>query len=167
VVHDEARPFTVRAGLARVEDLGTAFMVRAAGDGEVRVVVTEGSVRLAETSAPAGSGVTLSAGDRGRMSESEAPIAERSAIVDSDLAWTRGELVFEDATVARVATDLRRWYGVELRLGDPALAERHVTTTARAGEPVQDVLRAIGLLLGADVEMRGDTAVLSPSVVAP
>jgi transmembrane sensor len=158
VVHDEALPFTVRAGSARIQDLGTAFTVRAAGDGEVRVVVTEGSVRLAGTASSAGSGVVLNAGDRGRVTGEEAPVVEPAAA--ADLAWTEGRLVFEDASMARVAADLRRWYGVNVRIADPALAERTLTAQF-AGEPVEEVLRVIGLALVADIQMRGDTAVLS------
>jgi transmembrane sensor len=166
VIHDDARPFTVLAGAARIEDLGTVFTVRAAGDGEVRVVVTEGSARLAAATAAAGSGVVLNAGDRGRIVGEGAPVAETAAAVETDLAWTRGRLVFEDATMERVAADLRRWYGVELRIDDPVLAGRTVRAEF-AGESVDEVLRVIGLALGAEIEMRGDTAVMTPGAAAP
>jgi transmembrane sensor len=167
VVHDDALPFTVRAGTARVEDLGTAFTVRAAGDGEVRVVVTEGSVRLAGATSAAGSGVVLNAGDRGRIAGQGAPMAEPAAATETDLAWTQGRLVFEDANMARVSADLRRWYGVELRIDDPALASLTVRTEFPAGESVGEVLRVIGLALGAQIEMRGDTAVMTPGAAPP
>jgi ferric-dicitrate binding protein FerR (iron transport regulator) len=71
----------------------------------------------------------------------------------------QGRLVFEDATLASVAADLRRWYGVVLRFEDPALASRTIRAEFR-GEPVEEVLRVIGMTFG-EMEMRGDTAVLS------
>jgi transmembrane sensor len=94
-------------------------------------------------------------------------VAEPAAAVETDLAWTRGRLVFEDASMARVTADLRRWYGVELRIDDPALALRTVRTEFPAGESVDEVLRVIGLALGAEVEMRGDTAVMTPGAAPP
>jgi transmembrane sensor len=160
VVHDAERVFAVTAGNARVEDLGTAFTVRAAGDGEVKVVVTEGSVLLTArlTTGVSSASVVLRAGDRGRIADgSETPVAETGAATEADMAWTQGRLVYEDATLASVAADLRRWYGVELKFEDPAQAERRISTE---GESASEVLRVIGIALGVETEMRGDTAIL-------
>jgi ferric-dicitrate binding protein FerR (iron transport regulator) len=87
--------------------------------------------------------------------------AERAAVADADVAWTRGRLVFADATLDRVRADLRRWYGIEVVAADPALAARHVTASFD-GDPAAHVLEVLGLALGADVARRGDTAVFTP-----
>jgi transmembrane sensor len=165
VVHDAARPFSVRAGAATILDLGTRFGVRSNGGNEVRVVVTEGSVVLRATAAPADSGVTLLAGDRGVLRADGVTIAERSTTVDDDLAWSRGRLVFADAPLSRVSDDLRRWYGVQLHLSDPSLARRHITATFE-GETVREVLDVIALALGARIELRNDTAFVSGAAPA-
>jgi transmembrane sensor len=159
VPHDEARPFTVRAGPALVRDLGTRFVVRSDGAGGVGVVVTEGAVQLRPAAAPADTGVVLLRGDRGVLPPAGRARAERAAAREDDLAWTRGRLVFRDAPVERVAADLRRWYGVELRVADPALAGRRLTASF-AGEPREQVLRVVALALGAELELRGDVATL-------
>ena len=86
------------------------------------------------------------------------PVAERAVVTVDDLAWTRGQLVFDDAPLSRVRAGIRRWYGVEL-LADSSLAGRHLTATF-SGEPIQRVLDVIGLAFGARVERRGDTAVV-------
>lgn len=184
VTHDDARPFVVRAGAAAVRDLGTAFTVRHDG-GDVAVAVTEGSVRLSAADGPSAagqpgrprgvapsgprptagrdSGVVLRAGDRGvvpRPAVGRAPIAVRLAgRAADDTAWTSGRLVFADAPLGEVAGALHRWYGVELRVADPALADRHLTATFR-GEPLPEVLRVVGLALGARLERRGDTVLV-------
>ena len=162
VAHDEARPFTVRAGGAVVTDLGTAFTVRTDGDEGVRVVVTEGSVRLAPAGAAAGQGVVLAAGERGVLGPSGMPALEPGSPTDADLAWTEGRLVFDDAPFARVAADLRRWYGVELVLADSSLAGRRLTASF-AGEAPEQVLDVIALALGAEVELEEGRAVLRAS----
>jgi transmembrane sensor len=100
----------------------------------------------------------LRQGDRGTLDDGRMT-AERAAATEDDLAWTRGRLVFRDAPLEQVAADLRRWYGVELRAGDDAVAARRLTASFGEEAPA-DVLRVIGLALGADVAMRGDTAVL-------
>jgi transmembrane sensor len=164
VVHDEQRPFSVQAGVARVSDLGTAFMVRNDGVDDVRVVVKSGSVLLQGTAKPKPSsaknekGVVLQAGDRGVVGSDGLPVAQPAAATDADLAWTRGQLLFDNASLARVRADIRRWYGVELKV-DSTLANRHLTASF-AGEPVSQVLDVIALTLGAKIERRGDTAVV-------
>jgi transmembrane sensor len=156
VVHDVDRPFSVRAGTATIVDLGTSFAVRSAATGVVRVVVTSGSVLLHAAATPADSGVILRAGDRGVLADGRAS-AERDVPLDADLAWTRGRLVFEDAPLARVAEEFRRWYGLELRLADSSLSGRHITTTFER-ETAREALDVLGLVLGVRIEQRGDTA---------
>src|SRR6185437_10320636 len=71
VAHDTARPFVVYAGDKRLMAVGTRFAVLRDGD-DVRVVVTEGRVRLSESdsvsSSPAGETepAYLTAGDVAR-----------------------------------------------------------------------------------------------------
>ena len=120
VQHDAAHPFSVRAGSAVVEDLGTAFTVREDGR-DVRVVVESGSVRLRDTTTARS--VELKAGDRGALERGAATV-ERASATPNDLAWTHGRLVFNGAAMPLVVADLKRWYGIDLRIADSALAAR-------------------------------------------
>lgn len=156
VTHDPDRPFVVRAGNASILDLGTTFTVRTEPEG-VHVVVTAGSVSLGAVTAPADEAVILRAGDRGSVDDAGRTVLDAEAATETDLAWTRGRLIFDDAPLSRVAGDLRRWYGIELVLEDAALRDRHLTATFE-GEPAAQVLDVIGLALGVRVELRGDTA---------
>lgn len=158
VLHDAAREFTVWAGRAEIRDLGTTFGVRNE-NGDVRVVVTDGSVML-KSIGSADRGVVLRAGDRGSIEAGGRAVAEPEAADDADLAWTRGQLVFRDTPLSEVANELRRWYGVETRFADPALGERQVTVTFE-GEPLDQVLDVIALTVGLRLEQSGDTVVVS------
>ena len=160
VVHDTTRPFMVRAGSALVRDVGTSFDVRNDSGSRVQVVVTSGSVVLHSTAA--NDSVLLSAGDVGVVQSGGRVIAQRGASIGPYLAWMRDSLIFREAPVSEVSSSLRRWYGVSLHVDDSALARQHLTMTF-AGDPVDRVLRIIGLQLGADVERRGDSAIISPS----
>ena len=76
-----------------------------------------------------------------------------------DMAWTTGALVFRDASISKVRADLRRWYGVDLRVSDSALARRHVTASF-THETARQALDVIALALGGTVTLLGDTATL-------
>lgn len=159
VVHDAAKPFAVRVGQAVVEDIGTTFSVESDDAAATSVSVVTGSVRLRQAQSEPTSGVVLAAGDRGSIDESGRATAQQHVVGDEDIAWTRGQLVFRDAPLSRVANELRRWYGVTLRVNDSALLNTPVSTSF-AGEPADRVLNIIGLTLGARVQRRGDTATL-------
>ena len=153
VVHNPDKPFVVRAAGSVIRDLGTEFTVSSDPAAAIRVVVSEGMVAIARGS----DSVTLHAGDVGVVSSDGRVSARRGAASPDDLAWLQGRLVFRDAPLAEVASDLRRWYGVELRVIDTSLVRRRFTGEF-ASDPVDRVLAVLALALGAGIERRGDTA---------
>ncbi|MGH7720724.1 MAG: FecR family protein [Gemmatimonadaceae bacterium] len=153
VVHDDSKPFAVRAGNAYVRDLGTRFDVRAfPNEGPVRVVVTEGKVRLGRRAAT-DPGPLIVAGDIGRLSEAGPPTVTRGVDTTRLVAWTSGVLVFERTPVREVVAELARWYDMDVRLGDGALSGRTLTATLR-DQSLSEVLRLVALGLNARVERR-------------
>jgi transmembrane sensor len=164
VRHDDRRPFRVHAGSATVSDVGTTFAVRSDAGDEVHVVVTSGVVLLHAAGTPVDRGVILKGGDRGTVRADGRTEADRGVATENDLAWTRGLLVFDDASLDRVGADLRRWYGIELQIADSGLARRHLTASFGT-ESAQQVLDVIRLALGVTIELRGggDTAVIRAS----
>ncbi|HUQ80755.1 MAG TPA: FecR domain-containing protein [Gemmatimonadaceae bacterium] len=161
VRHDAARPFLVRASGAAIRDLGTTFTVRALGSQGVRVAVTSGSVSLASASAAPNAAVVLQPGDAGTFGTDGRALVERGGVTEPDTAWTRGRLVFREAPIGTVRSELRRWYGVELQV-DSSLASRHLTMTVD-GESADRVLETIALSLGAQVSRQGSVAVIKPA----
>lgn len=156
LAHDPKRPFTVQAGAATITDLGTVFAVRAGADPAVEVEVLEGSVSL---SFPGAVARVLTAGQGARAEAGRITPAAGSAAPPD---WVDGRLDFADAPMTTVQQELMRWYGLELRLGDSALASRHLTASFQ-GDSIGRVLQALALALGATVEQRGDTAILRPT----
>jgi transmembrane sensor len=155
VVHDESKPFIVVANGAEIRDIGTAFVVHSDAGG-TRVAVTEGVVEVTSTRQ---STTRLNAGDAASVSPAGDVTAERGVGAASDLAWTKGRLVFRDAPLAEVADDLKRWYGVELSIRDSALRRRPLSAEFQ-GDSLSDVLQVISAALGATMERRGDTIVV-------
>jgi ferric-dicitrate binding protein FerR (iron transport regulator) len=159
VVHDPAHPFVVRAGNAVTTDVGTAFDVRSyPADPEVRLAVVEGAVAVApaasggsrcpdpmqQPAAPcaASAGAPAIAGDLAIVTPDRRVVIRHGGDVASATAWTTGTLVFRDAPLPEVVTELSRWYGVSIVLGDETLRLRHVTATIdqRSVTTVLDVL---------------------------
>lgn len=163
VTHDARRPFVVHTARTVTEDLGTEFVITDyAGDSASEVVVASGTVAVrsvaADTSRPA---AVLRGGELLRFDPSGRATVRRGVDLRAHLAWTEGRLVFADTPVGEVVTQLNRWYGGDVRLGDPALAA-HRFTAAYVAESEATVVRELATAVGAMVERRGNTVVLVP-----
>ncbi len=129
VAHDSGRPFVVAAETRRIVAVGTRFSVRRDPQ-ELRVVVTEGSVRLdgppgsdgraAPVSLlPAGSIATVS---RNGVLVRSLPIAQ----AERYLEWRSGFLTFDDTSLAAAAAEFNRFNTRKLELADAGVAELRV-----------------------------------------
>lgn len=160
VVHDEGRPFRVKAADAIAEDIGTRFSVRAWPElNAVDVAVEEGLVALGATGLSARVPATmLKAGQRGRLAGGRVAVSGDAAAA---LAWTRNELAFDDQPLREVLPAIERRFSVRLA-ADPALDDRRLT--ARFGnQPLDAVLEAVALSLGARVDSTGGRITFVPA----
>jgi len=149
VVHDAARPFTLRAGDSEIRDLGTTFDVQRSSD-RLYVAVAEGSVQVADARLGAGDAWTRT---RGR--------ASRGTVVPATVGgWRSGLLSFDGTPVAEVAASLRRLHGVDLAV-EPGLSGRPFTGMIRVtGTADRDVPHLAGLI-GATWRRDGERWVLA------
>ena len=170
VTHDSLRPFRVTTPLGVAEDIGTEFVVTTYPEAHgLRVVVASGMVALRQPprapgrTLPADSFplVTLAQGDLARLDSAGTATVSR---VDpaAYVAWTRGALVFDGATLHDVLPQLARWYDLDFRLADSSLARRRLTTTFR-DQSVSQVLDLMALSLDLRVQRDGRTVTLYPS----
>ncbi|MBW8768596.1 MAG: FecR domain-containing protein [Gemmatimonadetes bacterium] len=155
VVHDDARPFVVRTASATLRDVGTTFSVESDRDLGTRIVVTSGAVDVAALAARDGEPTVLHGGDRAEV-KGDRMTVERGVVSDDATSWTRGALVFHDASMTSVAAELRRWYGIRLVVDDSALAARRVTATFDRAS-ADDVGRVLAAVLGGSATRSGDT----------
>jgi transmembrane sensor len=160
VHHDAERPFVVHAGGADIRDLGTTFTVRTTGDQAVRVAVTSGSVSLASAAVVPNAAIVLRPGDAGTLAAGKT-FVDRGGAAEPDTAWMNGRLVFREAPLTTVTSELRRWYGIDLRI-DSSFASRHLSMTFDRETPDR-VLEVIALSLGGEVERQGNTAIITPA----
>lgn len=164
VVHDERRPFAVRAKDAIARDLGTRFDVRAyRGEAGVRVVVAEGKVALGSRSTAQDvsmAGQVLAANQIGELRANGQVAVRTNVNVATYLGWTSGHLVFEDTPLVDALPELNRWYNLDFRLGDSSLAHLPLTGTLE-DRPTAATLDLLAIALGVKVERRGGTVILS------
>lgn len=160
VVHDTAKPFRVRSRDAVVEDIGTRFVVRAWPElPAVEVAVEEGLVALTDSvHARADRGTVLHAGERGRLASSGQ--VRISPDADAALAWTRGQLVFDNEPLRTVLPAISRRFDVDLR-ADSAIATR-LLSARFAAQSLSEVLDAIAVSLDVRVVTSGRTITLLP-----
>ena len=162
VTPDSQRPLRVHTTQSVTEDLGTAFVIRAYADQvATEVVVAEGRVTLSRADTTAAShapALVLEARDLGTLNPSGVTAVRRGVDVGRYLAWTRGVLAFDGTPLGDVVVTLGRWYNVEIRLADSALAARRLTATFQ-NESIDLVLQRIALTVGLRVE-RADGFVL-------
>ena len=151
VVHDQRRPFMVRAADLIAQDLGTEFTVRAyPEDAGARVVVREGRVAIRSAASATGAPARVVApGQLGRLGGGGEPIVE-PADTAAWFAWTEGRLVFTNTPLREAVRQIERWRDVEIHLSSPDIGERQFTTSF-GDESTSAILEVIGTGLGLDV----------------
>ena len=162
VRHDASRPFRVHTGSAVIEDIGTTFTVESDAASLATVSVVSGSVRLSRTDVKTPP-VVLVAGDRGVLERSGETRVEQNVVRSEDTEWISGKLVFRDAPLSRVAAEMERWYGLQVRVADSTMLDRKVTTSFE-GESVDKALQILELTIGAKISRVGDSIIIARTV---
>jgi transmembrane sensor len=154
-VHDQHRPFMVRAADLVAQDLGTEFTVRAyPEDAGARVVVRQGRVAIRASAKAAGAAERVVApGQLGRLGVGGEPVVER-ADTAAWFAWTEGRLVFTNTPLREAVRQIERWRDVEIRIASPDIGQRQFTTSF-GNESTLAILQVIGTGLDLDVAQTG------------
>jgi len=119
-VEESGIPFIINAGEASVRVTGTKFNVKAYADKpEVKVTVTEGTVKLYETDQPQHE-ASLNAGATGTFDRSGKVIKKQLSVNLNDLSWKTGIIDFQNTSISEAAEVLMNTYHIQLEI-DPAL----------------------------------------------
>jgi len=156
VVHDDARPFRVEAGAARLVDLGTVFNVLHSQD-RTEVAVSEGAVEYARGR----ESVRLDAGMSLRQ-QGDGPAEVSRVEHDAVGAWRQGRLSFSAASYADVAADLSRNLGVEIA-ADAGVADRRFSGVIVIDSDPAVMMNRVGALLEVSPRRAGDGWILAES----
>ena len=160
VAHDTLRPFSVHTARGVVRDLGTSFAVTDyPGDSTLRVVVSEGRVRVSMAGQPATTGSLLERGDVAHVGNAAIPSVEHGVDVGQYLGWTQGRLSFYRAPLSDVVVQLGRWYDLRFVLEDSSLRARRVTMSVSTTS-ADALVDAMSAALGLRALRHGDTITL-------
>ena len=157
VAHDRSRPFIVSAGNARVTALGTQFQVSREAE-RVTVVLTEGSVAVADTALPSWR-ETLLPGEEVDVSGSAQTRLKHPADVQVTTSWARGRHIFRGTPLAQAVQEVNNYAARKVRLGDTSIASLTVGGNFVAGDS-ESVVAAFAAALPVRVVDAGGELIL-------
>ena len=162
IQHDAAHPFVVTAAGYRVTDLGTKFLVRRDGK-RLEVTLVEGSARVDPASPDAhGKSTVLSPGDMVLATDEGLKVTKKTApVLANEMAWRRGLLIFNHATLAEAAAEFNRYNSQKLVIANPTVARRTSggTVPTSGVEEFAEVAKGI---FGFHVKTQGNDIVIQP-----
>ncbi|WP_266366345.1 FecR family protein [Tellurirhabdus rosea] len=152
---DPARPFRIRAKGATVQVLGTSFGVRAY-DENVRVTVKTGKVQFAVRQQR----IVLAKNEQAAYDASKDTIRKAPRLDPNALAYQTGKITFDNERLADVIRTLSETYRVEIRLGNPALADCRLNSSFEYRDSAEYVLNVTAESLGLRLRRDGESFVL-------
>jgi ferric-dicitrate binding protein FerR (iron transport regulator) len=109
VVHNAAQPFRVSAKGQLIEDLGTAFNVKAYTDEQaVKTTLIEGALKVVKDD----QSLVLTPGQQAIVTH--AIRLNNNVNLQEEIAWKNGEFRFERVNVKGIMQQLARWYNIEV-----------------------------------------------------
>ncbi len=160
VRHNAASPFSVVTDGHRVTDLGTKFVIRTEAN-SLRVALIEGRARFETASVwNQPQSILLTPGDvviatRNNLSMERQP----AHLLDDELGWRRGMLVFDRTPLADVVAQFNRYNRTKLSVSGRA-AQMKIDGTFPANN-IDDFLHLAREVLGLRVEQQSAVLVLS------
>jgi transmembrane sensor len=160
VAHDAARPFVVRAGDARLSDVGTQFNVDMRANATT-VTVVEGEVEVgapalrndADTAQP----LILGANDRVVVTPAGVGAPQHGVNVGASMAWTQRQLMFEHRPLSDVAEEFNRYNRDRIEIDSVELKRQEVTGVFEAKDPAS-FLAFLSSLPGVEIREGPDGA---------
>lgn len=149
VAKDPSRPFIVDADIALIKAIGTRFEVRHLNGGQVRVIVSAGSVDVVHGDGAGTQAVSLAANQKVVASSAGITLVP-SADVERDLAWAGRWLEFADSTVREAVDEFNDLNRVQIVVA-AELTELPVRGAFEADDP-ESFVQAVALATKSRVE---------------
>lgn len=153
VARNEAMPFIIDLGDAKIKVLGTAFNVRNyPAEPQTVVEVAEGKVALSPSKT--NNGIQLVKGDRGIFETNTATLFKETGAALNPGAWHLKTLRFENTPIQIVIQEIEKYYGVTIRIDSKTI--RNCTLNSHfQDETLSNVLLTIERVLGCTIKASG------------
>jgi len=138
-------PFIVNTGSINVKVLGTRFNYKAFKDeNKIEIVLAEGKVSLTTDGEKRENEVIMKPGDRAVFDKASNLTKVTNEKIEKYIAWHDGKLVFDETLMPEVATQIGRWFGVDVVIADSKINSYRITTTFE-DESLHQVLELLKL----------------------
>ena len=140
----DGRPFLVNTGAGQVRVLGTSFGVQAYGE-EVLTTLVSGRVRFTNK---AGHKTELKAGEQA-VATANGEVTKREVRVEEYVGWKDGFFVFRQRSLGEIATQLEKWYDVQILFANDDLPKLLFTGYLKRYDDIDvffDALKRTGLI---------------------
>lgn len=160
VAKDAARPFIVEIADKRVIAVGTQFSVRR-DNNDIRVLVTDGRVRIERPGAPSQSQTQLAAGSEARTTQTAVLVDQLApARAEELLSWRTGYIIFRDTALADAVAEFNRYSARKIVIESPAIAGIRIGGNFRS-DNADAFLWLLQSGFPIHVEQRGDRIILT------
>lgn len=145
-------PFIVKSGTVNIKVVGTRFNCKAYEDeNTISVVLAEGKVNLNTDGGKTEDVFVLKPGDRAVFDKATSQTLLTNGKIGKYIEWQNGKLIFDETPMPEVATQLGRWFGVEITIEDPLIKNYKLTTTFE-NESLHQILELIKLSSPIDIK---------------
>ncbi len=152
------QPFVVHTPLVAIEVLGTRFNVTNR-HGKSEVVLEEGKVQLRSARHSHLKPVVMQPGEYVTVWPADTLLQKRKVVTLSYASWRNKRLIFEDKPLSEVARTLQDYYGISVRIKNPALARRKFTGTLPTND-LTIVLESLSTMYQLEVEKEKNLIIL-------
>lgn len=155
IAQDAAHPFIVKSQQLNVQVLGTSFSIRDYGNEKTASV----SVNSGKIAVAAGTSLELIAGTGSVLDKRKGTFTKHDIDVNMITAWTRGECVFQDASLQEVLQVLQHRHAVQFEVKDSSLLKRKFTATFR-NNSMQSIMQQLKLMSNINYTITGNHIVI-------
>ncbi|HEY0298135.1 MAG TPA: FecR domain-containing protein [Arachidicoccus sp.] len=111
VMKNKKKPFVVNVNGMKVKVYGTHFNVMAyADEAAIKTTLLEGSVMVNNGA----DSVLIKPGQQAIDKNSNSKMEVRTADIDEELAWTKGEFLFRSISITEIMKQVARWYDADV-----------------------------------------------------
>jgi len=159
VVHRTDKPFIVHSGKLHIQVLGTSFNVNAYSKAAIlKVSVVSGKVAVKEAST--GKQFMLIVNQQATLNDKTNSF-KKSVVPDAEnaVAWQDGKLIFEDASLDEIATELTLKFGIKTTLSNNSLKKCRISAVFQ-NKSLPQILAVITKLTGSGYTLHNKNAVI-------
>ena len=143
VAPQSANPFRVRTGAVTTTVLGTSFNVDHSNAGVCQVSLVSGKVKLNHQLDQQTDGIVLLPGETVFASDGNAALVTKTTGVKDIAAWTHGDLVLNQVSLAEALKKISSRYGVSIEANAALLADKEVSGTYLKSQSLEKVLTQV------------------------